>query len=131
MEYQVTPVGNRITCVFHGLDEKVINNTNFLQKSLREALKQDNFTILGSIIHRFKPVGFTSLVLLAESHASIHTYPEHLSAVFDLYTCRGLEDGRKTYVYLKEQLNPTEIREYKEDPVIVDPNFKISLQENN
>lgn len=54
-------------------------------------------TVLNYQWHQFKPHGVTCLVLLAESHLSIHTWPEKGSAAVDIFTCgeakprRGLE----------------------------------------
>ena len=127
MPYQSPPVGNRITCVFHGLDRAVITDNNLLEKSLTDALNIDEFEILGIQKREFKPHGLTINFLLAESHCTLHTYPEYFSLTFDLYSCRGPKDGRKTYEHLKKKLNPKEVRDYKEDPVIVDPNYQRQL----
>ena len=44
-------------------------------------------TILQSVRHVFEPDGMTAVVLLSESHASIHTYPEHRACFVDIFTC--------------------------------------------
>lgn len=74
-----------------------------------EALTKDNFKILDKVSHRFYSQGYTFVVLLAESHAAIHTFPECNSLFFYLYSCRGQNDGRKTFEYLKQLLNPSSI----------------------
>ncbi len=56
------------------------------------------------------PAGYTIAAVLAESHASIHTYPEKQSLVFVLYSCRGLMDGRRTLFELVEALEPASWR---------------------
>ena len=83
-----------------------------------DALAKDNFTILGSMPHRFVPSGYTILVLLAESHAAIHTYPEHGALYFSLYSCRGEEDGNGAFEYFKTQI-PAESIEIINNKIIV------------
>jgi len=79
---------------------------------------KDNFKILDKISHRFQPQGYTFVVLLAESHAAIHTFPEHNSLFFYLYSCRKPDDGKKTVEYLKQILKPCNI-DMNERPIVV------------
>ena len=76
----------------------------FIEKTLLEALAKDNFTILGIQPHHFTPSGYTVLVLLAESHAAIHTYPEHNALYFSIYSCRGEEDGNGAFEHFKSMI---------------------------
>jgi S-adenosylmethionine decarboxylase proenzyme len=107
--YKSPPLGNEISCVMHGIDEEILNNSSVLENALLEALNEDKFTILEKASHKFNPKGFTLMVLLAESHVSIHTYPEHNSLYFGLYSCRGKGDGRKTYEIFKNRLKPKSV----------------------
>jgi S-adenosylmethionine decarboxylase len=107
--YQSPFLGNEISCVMHGIDEEIINNSSKLEKNLIRALNEDKFTILEKVSHKFTPKGFTLMFLLAESHVSIHTYPEHNSLYFGLYSCRGEGDGIKTYEIFKNKLKPKSI----------------------
>lgn len=52
-----------------------------------------DFTVLQRTTHLFEPQGFSVMYLLAESHFTIHTFPERLYAAVDLYTCRQYEDN--------------------------------------
>ncbi len=107
--YRSPSLGNEISCVLHGVNQEIINNSAELENALLGALKKDQFTILGKASHNFKPNGFTLMVLLAESHVSIHTYPEHNSIYFGLYSCRGEEDGMQTYEIFKQKVNPQSV----------------------
>lgn len=69
-----------------------------------DGLAQDNFTILACTPHHFTPSGYTVLVLLGESHAAIHTYPEHSALYFSLYSCRGEDDGNGAFEYFRNQI---------------------------
>ena len=118
MKYQSPLVGNEISCVMHGIDAKLLNDHKKLEDALLRALKQDRFTILERASHVFNPHGYTLVILLAESHASIHTYPEHDSLFFYLYSCRGEEDGIKTYKIFKQILKPVSV-DFNQRPILV------------
>jgi len=109
MVYQSSSLGTEISCVLYNINAEILNNHRRLEQILLEALTRDNFKILGKLSHEFQPQGYTCVVLLAESHAAIHTFPEHNSLVFYLYSCRGRDDGWKTFEYLKQILNPSHI----------------------
>jgi len=64
-----------------------LNDLDFIEKSLIKACKAANCTVLNILSHQFFPQGVTSVLLLEESHISIHTYPEHKSAFVDIFTC--------------------------------------------
>jgi S-adenosylmethionine decarboxylase proenzyme len=102
----------------YGIDDAVLNNTAKLEQLLVESTAQENFKILGKIFHRFNPRGYSAILLIQESHIAIHTYPEYHSLVFNLYSCRGPKDGRKTLEYFKNVLRPAKVA-LRENKVIV------------
>ena len=64
-----------------------LNDESFLRCRLNNAAKLANSKVLNIISNKFEPQGVTAIALLAESHLSIHTWPEsHYSAV-DIFTC--------------------------------------------
>ena len=68
-------------------DYEKLNDESFLRCTLNNAAKFANATVLNLISNKFEPQGVTAIALLAESHISIHTWPEaHYSAV-DIFTC--------------------------------------------
>jgi S-adenosylmethionine decarboxylase len=64
-----------------------LNDGPALAKALADAATEEGATVLGMIEHRFEPSGVTILLLLAESHVSLHTYPAEGRAFFDAFTC--------------------------------------------
>ncbi len=122
MSYKSNPIANKISCVMYGINSKILLDNTKIKELLLEALKQENFKILGQIEHEFRPQGYTLVVLLAESHAAIHTYPEYNSLVFHIYGCKGEGDGRKTFEFLKEKLEPKKI-DFHEKEFILKPNM--------
>ena len=73
--------------------------------------------VVGQSQHHFEPQGFTFAILLAESHLSIHTWPENGNVAFDIYTCNYQNDNsnktKEVYQLIKELIIPEKI-EYKE-----------------
>lgn len=58
-----------------------------LERALRDACERQGAHVLGVYAFTFEPQGETVVAVLAESHASIHTYPEHRAAFVDAFTC--------------------------------------------
>lgn len=79
--------GKHFLASYVGCDQEAISNLAALEQKMIEAVLASGATILGSCTHYFEPDGFTFVLLLSESHASIHTYPEHRSCFVDLFTC--------------------------------------------
>ena len=68
-------------------DREKLNDECFLRCVLNRAAKLANATILNLISNKFEPQGITAIALLAESHISIHTWPESNYSAVDIFTC--------------------------------------------
>ena len=68
-------------------DYEKLNDESFLRCSLNRAAKLAKATVLNLISNKFEPQGVTAIVLLAESHISIHTWPESNYSAIDIFTC--------------------------------------------
>jgi len=68
-------------------DYEKLNDESFLRCSLNNAAKLANATVLNLISNKFEPHGVTAIALLAESHLSIHTWPEVNYSAVDIFTC--------------------------------------------
>ncbi|MBI4101341.1 MAG: adenosylmethionine decarboxylase [Candidatus Nealsonbacteria bacterium] len=96
-------------------DGKIIDDADKIKSLLVEAVKRAKNTPLEFVVHKFEPQGVTGIVLLAESHISIHTWPEFNYVALDIYTCGDKSSPRKALEYLKSEFNPkrSEISEIK------------------
>lgn len=74
----------------YGANSDKLNDINFVEQSLREFSDSIGATLLNVAMHQFDPQGVTGVVLLAESHISIHTWPENQVAVCDVFTCSNI-----------------------------------------
>ena len=68
-------------------DPEAINNLEVVKASMVEAAKRAQATIVDVVFHEFSPVGISGVVVIAESHLAIHTWPEHRYAAVDVFTC--------------------------------------------
>ena len=85
--------GQHIYADIYDLNFEEVSDTKLLQRALEDAIQACGAQICGSVTKAFEPHGFTCLYLLAESHASLHTYPERRAIFFDAFTC-GTPDPR-------------------------------------
>ena len=65
----------------------LLNDSEFISTSLRQAVEHANATLLEEVKYEFTPQGITAVCLLSESHISIHTWPEKRYAAVDIFTC--------------------------------------------
>ena len=68
-------------------DSEKLNDESFLRCTLNRSAKLSNATVLNLISNKFEPQGVTAIALLAESHISIHTWPESFYSAVDIFTC--------------------------------------------
>ncbi len=68
-------------------DYEKLNDESFLRCVLSNAAKLANAKVLNLVSNKFEPQGVTAIALLAESHLSIHTWPEELYSAVDIFTC--------------------------------------------
>ena len=81
------PVGKHCILELYACDADKLNDESFIRTTIATAAREAGATVLQLISHRFQPQGVTGLVLLAESHLSIHTWPESGYAAVDVFTC--------------------------------------------
>jgi S-adenosylmethionine decarboxylase len=96
-------IGRHVLVDVWGADPDRINDKKEVLAALQSACEEAGATILHSWYHSFEPQGVTALVGLAESHASIHTYPEFGYYAADIFTCGDL-DPRKAMASLVRKL---------------------------
>ena len=71
----------------YGINSELLNDPARLEDALREAARAARCEVLGAVRHKFEPQGASVVVLVAESHLSLHTWPEHGYAAADILTC--------------------------------------------
>ena len=116
---QVTVSGKHMICDIKNIKNMdILNDINKIKTMFDTICETHHFTILNKVEHKFEPQGLTMIYLLAESHISIHTFPERQYAAVDIYTCHEYENNKayeSIYDYLIGALDAS-----KETPIIID-----------
>lgn len=68
-------------------DPKILNSPRALKASLEKAARKGKARVIRSFFHQFSPFGVSGIVVIAESHISIHTWPEFGCATVDIFSC--------------------------------------------
>ncbi|WP_175060373.1 adenosylmethionine decarboxylase [Thermococcus sp. 2319x1] len=86
-----------------GCDPEVLKDPNKIREIFLEAAKVGNMEVKASYFFRFSPTGVSGVVIVAESHISVHTWPEEGYAALDVYTCGEKADPEKAVDYILEK----------------------------
>lgn len=95
-------LGRHLIVEFYGCNKVILNNVEKIKQHMLIAAEKTGATIVGDMFHQFTPQGASGAVILAESHLSIHTWPEYQYAAMDFFTCGDTCDPYKGFLYLKE-----------------------------
>jgi len=101
----MNPRGMHILLDVYGVDPDILDDLDLIRQYLLEAAEQADATVVDEVFYKFDPVGLTGILVLGESHLSIHTYPEENYASIDCYTC-GNTNPVKAAEYLLKVLAP-------------------------
>lgn len=93
--------GKHYLVEFVGCDPDRLKNEAEVVPAFLKAAQESGATILGSHSHQFKPYGVSAMIFIAESHFSLHTWPEDGYAAFDVLTC-GQMSPEKAIASLKD-----------------------------
>ncbi|PRX51179.1 S-adenosylmethionine decarboxylase [Prauserella shujinwangii] len=108
MPSEFTPVGvfsgKHVLAEFDGIKPELLDDSEFLRRTLADTLTEAGATVCEVIAHQFEPQGVTVLAMLAESHASMHTYPEFGSVFVDVFTCGERADPQQAVRLLANAL---------------------------
>lgn len=80
-------LGDHFICDLSDCDRELLLDSDRARELFTEAIRDSGLTIVSEGYYRFNPHGFTCFLLLAESHASLHAWPEHGYCAIDLFTC--------------------------------------------
>lgn len=109
MEEKYQFYGKHLIAEGYGIEKEKLNNLDLFLNIFENGIEKANVTNCGVMVKKFLPNGITIVILLAESHISLHTYPEKNSLFLDIFTC-GKKDPN---IIFEEVLNyfSTEIKE--------------------
>jgi len=107
-DQQLSHQSKHLLLELYRCDEEKLNDESFLRCTLNRAGKLAKAKILNLISNKFEPQGVTAIALLAESHISIHTWPESNYSAVDIFTCGQNMSPELASKYLIEALEAEE-----------------------
>lgn len=97
-------LGRHLLVELNDCNREVLNDLDLLREAMMEAAIKSGAVILGDSFHRFSPQGVSGVVVIAESHLSVHTWPEYGYAAVDVFTCGSTVNPRTAAEVLIERL---------------------------
>ena len=107
-------LGRHLVADFHGCTAD-LNNPDIVTQALEKACEVAGATIISRTGYNFSPYGVTAVIVIAESHLAVHTWPEYGYAAVDLFTCGTTVDTWQAFEYVKTAFGATRV-ELKEMP---------------
>lgn len=102
--------GIHVLLDLHGCDAKKLDDSIFLNNLISKVLRKSGLKSFGTLYHKFTPLGYTSVTLLAASHISIHTWPEYGYMAVDIFACDDREKAMKAVEVIIEEMKPKKVR---------------------
>jgi S-adenosylmethionine decarboxylase len=99
-------LGKHVLVELYDCDSKRLNDISFIKETMLAAAKKSGATVLGESFHQFSPQGVSGVIIIAESHLTIHTWPEHGYAGADIFTCGTRVKPEKAAEVIIARLKP-------------------------
>jgi S-adenosylmethionine decarboxylase proenzyme len=80
-------LGEHYICDLSGCSAEIMLDSERAYALFSRAVRESGLTVIDEGFYKFSPHGFTGFLLLAESHASLHAWPEYGYCAIDLFTC--------------------------------------------
>ena len=84
-------LGRHLIAELYDCDADALDAVATVQAAMRAGAAAVGATVVGELFHKYAPQGVTGTLLIAESHLSVHTWPESGYAAVDVFTCGGLD----------------------------------------
>jgi len=95
-------LGRQILVEYYDCNSNKLNDVDFIESTFLEATRASKATIITHNFHKFSPYGVSGVIVIAESHVSIHTWPEYNYAAVDVFTCGDAIDPWVIQEHLKK-----------------------------
>ena len=99
-------LGRHILAEYYSCDISTLDNISLLEDCMQKAVLASGATIVDTKFHQFSPYGVSGVIVIAESHMAIHTWPEYGYAAIDFFTCGERVDPWKAFDHMKKTLKP-------------------------
>ncbi len=93
-------LGRHLLCELYECNPERLNSCSLVEERMHRAAVEAGATVVEQTFHKFSPHGVSGVVVIAESHLAIHTWPEYGYAAVDLFTCGEEVDPWRALDYL-------------------------------
>jgi len=97
-------LGRHLLVELYNCDNKILNDVRKVEEIMAEGARRSKAHIVDVVFHTFNPHGISGVIVIAESHLAIHTWPEYNFASIDIYTCGSDVNPWKAYNYISKKL---------------------------
>jgi S-adenosylmethionine decarboxylase len=103
-------VGTHVLAELFGVPEEKLSKVAAVRDIMHRIMQEAGFTSVGETFHQFEPEGVTGIILLSESHFSVHTWPEKEMLAADVFSCSGRAHALRALELLESYFEPQSIR---------------------
>ena len=97
-------LGKHLLLELKDCDTTLLNDMEYLREVLADVARLIGATVIKDSFYQFSPQGISGVVIIAESHLSIHTWPEYAFAAVDVFTCGEVIEPARAVKPLAEKL---------------------------
>jgi len=102
----MTALARHVLAEYYGCDPGPLDDPEYLRPILEDAVRASRAEVIKTMLHQFSPQGVSGVVILAESHLAVHTWPEHGFAAVEIFTCGDHTDPMAGHKFILEKLRP-------------------------
>jgi len=102
-------LGTHLLVELHGCEPRTLERVSEVAHALVRAAHASKAQIVSHFFHEFEPYGVSGVVVIAESHYTIHTWPEHRYAAVDLFFCSESVEAERALEVLRETFKPERV----------------------
>lgn len=103
-------IGKHIIADLYGVSKELISDEGQIKDIIEKVIREAKLTKVGSVYRQFNPSGVTGIVLIGESHISVHTWPEYELVNLDIFTCGDVTKTEKAFKLLLSHFKPRSYR---------------------
>ncbi len=115
-------LGTHVLAEFYECATGMLNDPEVIERAMNEAAEVSGATVVQSVFHMFSPHGVSGVVVVAESHLAVHTWPEYGYAAVDYFSC-GPVDSEAAIRYLQEKFGAERVTIRKIERGILAPSI--------
>jgi S-adenosylmethionine decarboxylase len=92
-----------------GCPPELLGDSKLIREALQTTAEENRLTVLSEVFHRFEPHGVSGVLLISESHISIHTWPEYGYAAVDVLSCNPEVSAEMVQSSVEKKLRPSRV----------------------